>query len=329
MKQSRPCDRLVAKVRSLHPETAIGITGLPIIEHDEMSSSESSMTIATVLSMAGVMIVVLLGFGGMRHSMLPMAALFLGMIWSLGYTALTVGHLNILSSAFGAILTGLGINYGIYVVARYLQLRESNKLVEESLLETAGTVAPGITVGMIATAVSFFMAGFTEFVGVAELGLVAGGGVILCWLAAMTVLPALVYLSDKHHGRVLPQPLAFHRFLKPICTHPRSVLVWSLAGTVLLSLGMSYVWYDYNLLHMQAEGLESVAWEQKILTEGDQSASYAISIADSAQALLERKKQFGKLPSVKTIVEIDSILTPDEFGLGLGHRRETCDNRAD
>jgi uncharacterized protein len=304
--------RLAVQARSRHPEMLIGITGLPIIEHDEMSSSESSMAIATVLSMAGVVIVVLLGFGGLRHSMLPMLSLFLGMIWSLGYTVLTVGHLNILSSAFGAILTGLGINYGIYIVARYLQLREAQKSVEEALLETSGTVGPGIVVGMIATAVSFYMAGFTEFVGVAELGIVAGGGVVLCCLAAMTVLPALIFLSDQHPLRVLPQPLEFHRLLKPICNHPQGVLIWGMAGTVLLALGMGSVWYDHNLLHMQAEGLESVALEQKILTEGNQSASFAISIADDAQTLLARKKQFAQLPSVKNIIEIDSILVPDD-----------------
>jgi hypothetical protein len=304
--------RLAVQARSRHPDMLIGLTGLPIIEHDEMSSSESSMAIATVLSMVGVVLVVLLGFGGLRHSMLPMAALFLGMIWSLGYTVLTVGHLNILSSAFGAILTGLGINYGIYIVARYLQLRQAQKSIEEALLETSGTVAPGIAVGMLATAVSFYMAGFTEFVGVAELGIVAGGGVVLCCLAAMTVLPALIYLSDRNHIRVLPQPLEFHRWLKPICNHPQGVLTWGMAGTVLLALGMGSVWYDHNLLHMQAEGLESVALEQKILTEGNQSASFAISIADDAQTLLARKKLFSQLPSVNDIIEIDSILIPDE-----------------
>ncbi|HEY4759688.1 MAG TPA: MMPL family transporter, partial [Thermoguttaceae bacterium] len=304
--------RLVLQARARHPAMSMGITGLPIIECDEMSSSESSMTIATMLSVVGVVVVVLLGFGGLRHSILPMIALLLGMSWSLGYTVLTVGHLNILSSAFGAILTGLGINYGIYIVARYLQLRDANKSIENSLLETASTVAPGITVGAITTAVSFYVAGFTEFTGVAELGLIAGGGVILCWLAAMAVLPALIYLWDIKYQTILPQPLEFHNYLRPICNRSRGILAWGAAITILLSLGISRLWYDHNLLHMQAEGLESVALEQKILSEGDQSASFAISISDDAQTLLERKKQFLQLPSVKNVVEIDSILAPDD-----------------
>ena len=304
--------RIVDQARLRHPDVRVGLTGLPIIEHDEMSSSESSMTVATVLSILGVAIVVFLGFGGVRHSVLPMAALMLGMIWSLGYSALTVGHLNILSSAFGAILTGVGINYGIYIVARYLQLRETGRSIEESILETSGTVAPGIVIGMIATAVSFFMAGFTEFVGVAELGIIAGGGVMLCCLSAVTVLPAMIYLSDRNTCRALPQPLEFHRWLEPVCAHPKGVLLWAAAITVLLALGMFGIWYDHNLLHMQADGLESVALEQKILNEADQSASFAISVADDSRTLLQRKKLFLQLPSVKNVMEIDSIISPDD-----------------
>ena len=228
MTPSMPCTAWWTGLGSRHPDMLIGLTGLPIIEHDEMSSSESSMAVATVLSMAGVVFVVLLGFGGLRHSMLPMAALFLGMIWSLGYTVLTVGHLNILSSAFGAILNRSGHKLRDLHSRPLPAIKRGEKSVEEALLETSGTVAPGIVVGMIATAVSFYMAGFTEFVGVAELGIVAGGGVVLCCLAAMTVLPAMIYLSDRKHSRVLPQPLEFHRWLKPICNHPQGVLtgVW-------------------------------------------------------------------------------------------------------
>jgi uncharacterized protein len=179
-------------------------------------------------------------------------------------------------------------------------------------MEVAGTVLPGITIGMTATALSFFMAGFTEFVGVAELGIITGGGVVLCWLACITVLPALICLTDKKTERVLPQPLEFHRLLKPICAHPWTVLGVGLAGTILLSFGIPRVWYDHNLMHMQAEGLESVAIEQKILAESDQSACFAISIASDGQALLERKKRFLQLPSVKNIIEIDSILMRDD-----------------
>ena len=112
-------------MQSRHPGTKIGLTGLPIIEYDEMRSSEKSMSAATILSFLGVLAVMIVAFGGFRHATMAMAALVVGMVWACGCVALTVGHVNILSIAFGSILFGLGIDYGIYYVARYLQLREN------------------------------------------------------------------------------------------------------------------------------------------------------------------------------------------------------------
>ena len=116
--------QITAAVQSLYPGTKIGLTGLPIIEFDEMRSSETSMTFATILSFLGVLAVMIVAFGGFRHSILAMTALAVGMIWACGCVTLTIGHLNILSIAFGSILFGLGIDYGIYYVAHYLQHRK-------------------------------------------------------------------------------------------------------------------------------------------------------------------------------------------------------------
>ena len=141
------------------------------------------MTAATIISFLGVLAVMIVAFGGLRHSLMAMAALVVGMVWACGCVTLTVGHVNILSIAFGSILFGLGIDYGIYYVTRYLQLRETTDSPSEALVETAVIAGPGITTGAVTSAIAFFAAGFTEFPGVAQLGMIAGGGIMLCWLA--------------------------------------------------------------------------------------------------------------------------------------------------
>lgn len=302
--------QIVAEARTRYPHLKIGLTGLPVIEHDEMRSSQSSMTVATVLELAGVILVLVAGFGGMRHSLLAMSTLMLGMVWSLGYIAVTVGHLNILSMAFGAILIGLGNNYGIYSVASYLQLRSDHHGVGASIEQTARTVAPGITLGAVSTAAAFFMAGYTEFPGVAELGLVAGGGILLCWLAAMTVLPAMIHLCDaRRPDRPLPTPLDFHLWLRPLIGRPRLVLAASAIGTAILAFGLGRLKYDYNLMNLQPLGLESVEWEQRLLQE--RSAYFALSMADTPQEALQRKERFLRLASVERVEEIASLIPAD------------------
>ena len=49
---------------------------------------------------------------------------------------------------------------------------------------------------------------------------------------------------------------------------------------------MSKLWYDDNLLNLQAIGLESVELERKLSTETNQSSWFALSVAeDAAEAL--------------------------------------------
>ena len=177
----------------------IGLTGLPVMENDEMRLSESAMMTVTFLSLGGIFLVLVAGFGNFRHSILATAAVILGTMWTIGYTTAMVGYLNILSIAFGSILMGLGINYGIYFVARYLQLCATSDSTAEAVVKTAASVGPSITLGAFTAAAAFFTAALTDFRGVAQLGVIAGGGILLCWLAAMTVLPALIAMFDARH----------------------------------------------------------------------------------------------------------------------------------
>ncbi|MEX2112580.1 MAG: MMPL family transporter [Pirellulales bacterium] len=303
---------LIAEVQIRHPQTKIGLTGLPIMENDEMRSSQSSMFWASLVSMVGVSLLFVAGFGGIRHALLANLILLVGMAWAFGYVTLTVGHLNILSVSFTVTLIGIGIDFGVYYVARYLQLRGEQKECREALLETARGAGPAITAGALTTSIAFFAAGLTSFKGVAELGLIAGGGILLCALAELALLPAAILLIDRSGwGVKMPRPLPVHRCLTPLFKVPRFTLLVTLAFTAVASLGLGRLWYDNNLLNMQAAGLESVQLEKKLLAECNQSVWYALSIADSREELLARKAKFLKLPSVERTEEIVSLLPVD------------------
>ena len=222
------------------PEVEIGLTGLPVIENDEMRTSQADMLGATVLSLVGVVCVFVAGFGGIRHPLLAVVALLVAMAWSFGYITLAIGHLNILSVAFAVILIGLGIDFGIHYVARYMQLRGTMRSSSESLCETARSIGPGVITGAVTTAVAFFMAGFTEFTGLAELGVIAGGGVLLCCLGAMFVLPALIHLSDsRRFGQTLPVPLDVSLAIEPLLARPALLLGVATVGTALVCVDVN------------------------------------------------------------------------------------------
>jgi hypothetical protein len=109
----------------------------------------------------------------------------------------------------------------------------------------------------------------------------------------------------------MPRPLAIEKWIAPLLRFPRFSLGMALLFTAFTSLGLSQLWYDHNLLNMQAVGLESVDLERRLLAECNQSVWYALSIADSREDLLARKAKFLKLPSVERTEEIVSLLPVD------------------
>ncbi|MFV2069806.1 MAG: MMPL family transporter, partial [Pirellulales bacterium] len=307
---------VVRKIGRAHAEVDVGLTGLPVMEDDEMESSRTATMQASVLSLVGVAFLFIAGFGGLRHPLLTVATLGVGIAWSVGYVTLVVGHLNILSMSFGVILIGLGIDFSIHYLARYQQLRTTGDAGSgDALLSTAISVGPGIMTGGLTTAIAFFTAALTEFTGVAELGVIAGGGILLCLAASMLLLPALIFLNDRHgSGPPPPAPVGtggwvsiFHRF-------PAVTVAMTLLVTLLIGRGIGRLSYDHNLLNLQPVGLESVAWEQRLIEESDQSLWYALSVANDRRELLALKQRFTKLSTVERTEEIASLLPDDVAG---------------
>ncbi len=305
--------RHISGVATRYPEVHIGLTGLPVMENDEMRSSQTAMIEASLLSLFGVACLFVAGFGGIRHPLLTVAALLVSMAWSFGFITIAVGHLNILSVSFAVILIGLGIDFGIHYVARYLQYRQSHISCNSALVRTAIGVGPGIVTGAATTAAAFFTAGFTEFTGIAELGIIAGGGILLCCAGALVMLPSMIHLADRNRDdAVISGPLDVHAWLTPIFRRPVWTLGMSVGVLIFLGLGATWLRYDHNLLNLQPEGLESVRLEHRLIEESDQSVWFALSLARSSEEVLERKAKFEELESVDRVEEIARLLPKDE-----------------
>lgn len=303
---------LLDEVGEQHPGVGVGLTGLPVMENDEMRTSQSDMLKASLISLFGVACLFMAGLGGVRHPLMTVGTLVLAMAWSFGYVTLAVGHLNILSVSFGVILIGLGIDFGIHYVARYLQTRGEIADSGEALVHTARTIGPGVVTGAVTTAIAFFTARLTEFTGIAELGVIAGGGIVLCLVATLLVLPAMLYLSDRGtRATIVPRPLKVNRWVAPLVRFPLMTLLAAVVVTTLAAAGLNRLAYDHNLLNLQPEGLESVELERMLLTKTDHSVWYALSIAASREELLARKERFLSLPSVDRTEEIVSLLPTD------------------
>jgi hopanoid biosynthesis associated RND transporter like protein HpnN len=300
---------VLAEIGRQHPQARISLTGIPVLESDEMRSSQTSMFYASILSFIGVAALMVMGFKGLRYPILGNIVLFVGMAWSFGFTTLAVGHLNILSVSFAAMLIGIGIDYSTVYLLRYLECRHEGLDTVAAVIETGSSAGPGILTAAISSSIAFFCAMLTDFAGVAELGVIAGGGILICTVAAFVVLPAVLVVADRNRGgQAIPQPLQ-SRWLRMLTSkYPAAVTV---ASTLIIGGICTYAFrveYDYNLLHLQAEGLESVEVQKRIFEQSDNSLLFAVCLADNPQQVLDLKQKFEGLPSVHHVEELAAIL---------------------
>src|SRR5205814_8675563 len=161
-----------------------------------MVASQQDTNVASWLALAGVALLYLLVFRSFRYPAMTVATLLVGTAWAMGWLTLTVGHLNILSATFAVMLIGMG-DYGVLWVTRYDQERSAGADVMTAMRATTASVGPSILAAALMTALAFYAAMLADFQAIAELGWIAGSGVLLCAFACFLVLPALLKTFDR------------------------------------------------------------------------------------------------------------------------------------
>ena len=304
---------VIASLKREFPEVAVGVTGKPALQNDEMVAAFRDSERATVLAFALTLALLLVAFLRFGKPVLMLLVLATSLCWSIGVATLVIGHLSLFSVMFISIVIGIGIDYGIYFLFRYEEELFLGRNLKEAIEITAARSGPGMLLGAVTAAGTFYVLWLTDFRGVRELGFIAGTALLLSWLAMMTLLPAVLVLVDRRHaGRpagAIPRAIALERvhvpFVERLVSYPKTVLVMAAALTIVSSWGLRYIQFDYNLLNLQAHGTESVAWEKRILATAGRSGFAALASADTLEELRHKYKAFRALPSVS---EIDSVL---------------------
>lgn len=306
-------DRAAAAFSAIQkPVPALGFAGLPANGVEENIAIKRDVVFTASVAAVLILIIILVGFRSLRRGILVFIPLVLAGLWNLGLTVVTVGHLTLLTSGFTAILFGLGVDYGIFISGRIEEeLRNGNSLVDAlaTALATSGRtlLAAGGT-----TALAFFVIGTVDFTGFAELGIVAGSGVLLVMAATFFVLPALTVIfkppvrkqSGRGAARLLPSrpPMVFMLAI---------VLVAMAAGglSVYRAINMPV---DLGVEAVMPKNSESMRLQKEMATRSDFQPEFAAIIADDLSQARELTQQLKALDTVARVESITEVLPPDQ-----------------
>jgi hopanoid biosynthesis associated RND transporter like protein HpnN len=319
----------ITEVQRDFPDVHAGVTGGDALSNDEMVAVQHDTVLATIIALIGVAVLFIVSFRQIVRPLLAVVMLMIALCWTLGLATLTVGHLNIFSVSFLPMLIGLGIDVGIHLLARYGEERTRQSDFDAALYIAYLRTGPGVAVATGTTALAFYAVILADFRGLSELGFIAGSGLLLCLLASFTVLPAMLALYERHRtapaGIWAPSAVDPRRRWQPSAwlTVGLVVLV-TVVGTLLSPLPT----FDYNLLNLQANHTESVTWEKRLHDGSGRSSWYALSVADSLDALRQKQAQFEALPAVDRVESV-AALVPEDQDLRLSLVRDLAPYVAD
>jgi len=306
--------QLMEDTRLEVPGLNIGITGEPVLEHDEMRQSQKDTTLASIVSLLICALIFIYGYQETGRPIKATLCLIIGLGYTMGFTTLTVGHLNILTITFVPILIGLAIDYGVHLISRYEEELRHGKTEEEALTKALVYTGQGIFTGALTTSGAFLAMILTDFKGIQEMGVICGGGLLVCLIPMFTMLPVLLLRGRQNViDHTVGEPVSTRARLENIwLQRPLTVTVITAALCGLAATQYNRVFFDYNLLNMQSAGLPAVEFEHKLIKSTPKSVIFAVLVATNLPQALELEARAKALPTVSGVESMTRFLAEDQ-----------------
>ncbi len=278
--------------------TEIRITGQVPLEHAEIASALDSAQFAGTLALFILVLVLVLGVRSLRIILVTYLSMIVGLVWTAAFAMLVVGQYNTISIIFLVMFIGLGVDFAIHLCLRYQEgLSSSSK--ETALRQATLEVGPALMLCGITSAVGFLAFVPTEYIGLAEMGVISGGGMIIAVVISLTLIPAVFTV-------VKPPKLAAafsggFGIAEKLKNNPRHVTWFTLAAALVFLVIGSQATFDYSTLALKDPHSEAMSTLKELFDE-DIVTDYALSwVAPDLDAATAVKPALLALPTVSKV----------------------------
>ena len=293
-------------------DVRVRLTGSEAISHEELESVKTGAGIAGIISLCLVSVLLVVGLGSFRLVVATLLTLIAGLTWTVAFSALAIGHLNLISVAFAVLFIGLAVDFGIHFCLRYREAVHKGAEHADALRATAQDMGSALSLCALAAAAGLYAFVPTDYVGLSELGIISGTGMFIALFANLTLLPALLTCMPLRAGVSQPgfrPAVAAERFLRRRCRPV--VLGAGLVGLVALVVALD-VRFDFNPMNLRDPNTESVATYNDLARElGDSLYTIKVVTPDLATAV-ELARSVDKLDVVDKTVTLADLVPDDQ-----------------
>jgi hopanoid biosynthesis associated RND transporter like protein HpnN len=300
------------------------LTGPVIISDNQFAGVHEGAALNGVVT--GVIILIILGIALRSIGLVAavVVTLAVGLVMTAAGGIFMVGALNPISLAFAVLFVGLGADFAIQYTVRYRAERHDFGKLDEALIGSAAWVGIPLSLAAGAAAAGFLSFTPTAYRGLAQLGIIAGFGMVVAYVLSLTLLPVLIRVfgaPPEPKPLTLPALASADAFLK---RHR----IWVVSITVLIVLAglPALTRLQFNFDPLALENQSSPALRSILRLAKDLPLKTArLLVAPEQTASVVTK--LGALPEVAATWTIDSFVPVDQDKKleAIGKAKETLE----
>jgi predicted RND superfamily exporter protein len=315
--------------KSYAPDMVVGFSGdvqNVVEEHHGLVEDLVKSSVIVTLLVGAVLLIYFRSFMGVYALC---ASLFAGVGWTFGLSYWAVGYLNANTAFLGSIVIGNGINFGIILLARYLEERRKGIGGREALPRSVIFTAHATWTAAFAAGLSYLSLVMTDFRGFNQFGVIGGIGMALCWISSFTTLPALlIWIENRGWLNVRvgeARPVLARALARSVVKAHRYILAVTLvsivaAGVYVSHLSEDTLESDFSKLRNKESILHGAgSWDKKVDAVFQRYLTPTIVLTRETkdtekvvEALDEFRKRDGDASPISDVKRIEDFLPSDQ-----------------
>ena len=213
-----------------------GLTGNYVYNSSTIAVIYDDMFLTTIISAVGVLAIFLVAFGSIYYSIIAVIPLLLSVVLTMSWAKLAMGGFNMVTTFLPALVLGMGIDYGIHMIARYAEERGKGKSLNHALRTAVIQKGKASFVAAMTTALVFVGLLTAKSRALFEMGAISAVGIIAAFLVTIFLLPALITLSNylfhsRHRLGIASRAARLQPIFRVITGKARAVAVIVLVAT--------------------------------------------------------------------------------------------------
>ncbi|MDB5447318.1 MAG: hopanoid biosynthesis associated transporter-like protein HpnN, partial [Phenylobacterium sp.] len=306
--------RQTAQALALDPAHGVRVrlTGSVALSDEEFASLEDRAWLVTGSMLLAVLVMLWLAVRSVRLVSAILITTLIGLTLTAAVGLAAVGRFNLISVAFIPLFVGLGVDFGIQFSVRFRAERLTHDDLQAALVAAGAGIGRSLFLAAAAITLGFFAFLPTQYIGVSQLGIIAGLGMVMGLALNLTLLPALILLlrPPRQPGEVGSSRMApLDRFL----VERRKLVLWAFAASTAVSVALlPFVRFDFNPLHLRNVHGEAMSTLLDIMRDPSETPNTIDALAPSLPAADRLAARLGKLPEVAQAITLSSFVPEDQ-----------------